>query len=70
MSGVTVSISLTKAQQGKLYMQNMQRGDRIKELKASLRRVVEMAEAAGNWEIALAAKAALEPQRAAAQGSA
>jgi hypothetical protein len=63
MSAVTVSISLTKAQQGKLYMQNMQRGERIKELKAGLRRVIELAEAAGNWEIATAAKAALEAPR-------
>jgi hypothetical protein len=61
MSGVTVSVSLTKAQQGKLYMQNMQRGDRIKALKAGLLRVIELAEASGNFEIATAAKAALEP---------
>lgn len=61
MSNVTVSISLTKAQQGKLYMQNMRRGERIKELTAGLRKVVELAEAANNWEIATAAKAALEP---------
>jgi hypothetical protein len=60
MSGVTVSISLTKAQQGKLYMQNMQRGERIQQYRAGVKRIAELAEAAGNWEIATAAKALLE----------
>jgi hypothetical protein len=60
MSGATVSISLTKKQQGDLYMQNMQRGERIKEYRAGVKRIVGLAEAAGNWEIAIAAKALLE----------
>jgi hypothetical protein len=60
MSGVTVSISLTKKQQGDLYMQNMQRGERIKQYRAGVKRIVEMAEAAGNFEILTAAKALLE----------
>lgn len=60
MSGVTVSISLTKKQQGDLYMQNMRRGERIKEYRAGVKRIAELAEAAGSWEIATAAKALLE----------
>lgn len=61
MSDVTASISLTKAQQGKLYMQNLQRGERIAELRAGLKRISEMAEATQNFEILTAAKALLEP---------
>ena len=60
MSDVTVSISLTKKQQGDLYMQNMRRGDRIKEYRAGVKRIAQMAEEAGNWEIFTAAKALLE----------
>lgn len=36
MSGVIVSISLTRAQQGKMYMQNLAQADQIKELKGTL----------------------------------
>lgn len=60
MSKVTVEISLTKKQQGALYMQNMQRGERIKQYRTGVKRLLELAEAAQNWEIATAAKALLE----------
>jgi hypothetical protein len=60
MSGVTVSISLTKAQQGALYMQNNKRGERIKELRAGLREIVKLADESGQWAIATKARALLE----------
>lgn len=60
MSDVTVSISLTKAQQGKLYIQNMKRGERIVQLKDGLREIVKMADACGQFEIATKARALLE----------
>jgi hypothetical protein len=47
MSGVTVSISLTKAQQGELYMQHERRGRRIQALRVGLREIATMAEEAG-----------------------
>jgi len=63
MSDVSVSISLTKKQQGELYMQNMRRGDRIREYRAGVRRIVDLAEAAGVIEIVFAAKALLEVKK-------
>lgn len=60
MSNVTVEISLTKKQQGALYMQNMQRGERMNQYRAGVKRILELAEAAQNWEIVTAAKALLE----------
>jgi hypothetical protein len=57
---VTISVNLTRKQQGDLYMQNMCRGDRIKEYRAGVKRILELAEADGNFTIAIAAKALLE----------
>lgn len=59
MGNVTVSISLTKAQQGALYMQNNKRGDRIKELRAGLREIVKLADESGQSDIATKARALL-----------
>lgn len=64
MSDVTVSISLTRKQQGELYMQNMRRGERIKELRAGLRTIIAMAEESRNFEIITKAKALLEVPKA------
>jgi hypothetical protein len=61
MSDVTVSISLSRKEQGALYMKSLRQSDRIKELKEALRRIQKMAEGDKNWEIMTAAKAALEP---------
>lgn len=61
MSEVTVSVSLTKKQQGELYMKSIRQADRIKELKTALREIVTMAEAIGAFEIKIKAEATLQP---------
>jgi heme oxygenase len=68
MSGVTVSISLTRKQQGQLYMQNMRRGERIREFRAGLKRIIELADEAENFAISAAAKALLEVKQEAQKG--
>lgn len=61
MSGVTVSVSLTKAQQGKLYMDNLKKSDRIKELRGYLIRIRDQTD---DPHIKTIAEAALQPQGA------
>lgn len=63
MSNVSVSIKLTQAQAGKLYMGYLKRGERIKELKDALRRIEKMAEEAKDFSIVTAARAALESSK-------
>lgn len=62
MSNVSVSIKLTQQQAGKLYMDYLARGDRIKEFRQALKRIVELAEESKDFAILTAAKAALEPR--------
>jgi hypothetical protein len=61
MSDVSVSVKLTQKQAGKLYMDYLARGDRIKALRESLKRIVALAEESKDFTIVTAAKAALEP---------
>jgi hypothetical protein len=60
MSDVSVSIKLTQKEAGKLYMAYQKRGDRIKELRAGLKRVIALAEESKDFAVVTAAKAALE----------
>jgi hypothetical protein len=62
---VEVSISITKKQAGKLYMDHMRRGRIIKNLRHGLNEIIALceAEAPANslaWQIATKAKAAIE----------
>lgn len=60
VSNATVSVSLTKKQQGELYMKSLHQGDRIKEMKAALREIIAMAEAIGAFDIKVKAEAVLQ----------
>jgi hypothetical protein len=59
-SNVSVSIKLTQKQTGKLYMDYLARGERIKTMRESLKRIVALAEESKDFAVATAAKAALE----------